>query len=100
MRGGRRVRFGAEALAELAEAAAQYEAVRAGVGGDFVEEIESIADEIRERPASFPEIVPGYRRALASVFPYAVVFVVDGDDVRILAIAHQRRRPEYWRGRG
>ncbi|WP_438003790.1 hypothetical protein [Sorangium sp. So ce321] len=32
-------------------------------------------------------------------FPYSVLYRVRDDHIRILAIAHQNRRPFYWRGR-
>jgi hypothetical protein len=39
------------------------------------------------------------RRFLLPRFPFAVAYVIRGDDVLVLAIAHTRRRPGYWRGR-
>ena len=32
-------------------------------------------------------------------FRYNVVYVIDGDEIVIVAVAHHRRRPGYWRGR-
>jgi hypothetical protein len=32
-------------------------------------------------------------------FPVSVVYRVEGDDLRILAIAAQRRKPGFWQGR-
>ena len=29
-------------------------------------------------------------------FPYRIVYYVRGDQVRIIAYAHERRRPGYW----
>ena len=33
-------------------------------------------------------------------FRYSLVYRVSGDSVRVIALAHQGREPEYWRGRG
>ncbi len=41
----------------------------------------------------------GVRRSLLKKFPYAVVFIVMAEEIRILAVAHGRRRPGYWRAR-
>lgn len=41
----------------------------------------------------------GVRRLLIERFPYSVVFVQHGNDVRVLAFAHHKRRPGYWRNR-
>lgn len=39
------------------------------------------------------------RRALLPRFPYAVVFMDLGAEIRVLAAAHARRRPGYWLNR-
>jgi mRNA-degrading endonuclease RelE of RelBE toxin-antitoxin system len=32
-------------------------------------------------------------------FSYNLVYVVESDEIVILAVAHHKRRPGYWRGR-
>jgi hypothetical protein len=32
-------------------------------------------------------------------FPFSIIYSVVNDEIRILAVAHQSRRPGYWRGR-
>ena len=32
-------------------------------------------------------------------FPYSVVYRINGEELRVIALAHQRRRPGYWSGR-
>ena len=39
------------------------------------------------------------RRALGKSFPYQVVFFVFPERVRVIAVAHQKQRPRYWRKR-
>jgi plasmid stabilization system protein ParE len=39
----------------------------------------------------------GNRRRLLKHFPYSVWFEVEADTVTILAVAHHRRLPGYWR---
>jgi hypothetical protein len=29
-------------------------------------------------------------------FPYSIIYYVRGDELRVIALAHHRRRPEYW----
>lgn len=36
------------------------------------------------------------RRAPVPRFPYTVVYLVVGDAICVVAIAHERRRPGYW----
>lgn len=53
-----------------------------------------------EAPAVGAPYVAGTRRLLARRFPYAVVYRVRGEQVvEIVAVAHYRRRPGYWRRR-
>ena len=44
----------ADALDELEEAAAWYEARRAGLGFEFAAEIERVVASVAERPLAFP----------------------------------------------
>jgi plasmid stabilization system protein ParE len=41
----------------------------------------------------------GRRRFLMKRFPYSLVYTVVGEQIRVLAVAHHSRRPDYWRGR-
>jgi plasmid stabilization system protein ParE len=39
----------------------------------------------------------GTRRCLLRRFPYTVFYEIEGNIVFVLAVAHQRRKPGYWR---
>jgi plasmid stabilization system protein ParE len=41
----------------------------------------------------------GARRVALRRFPYSVIYLELGEELRILAFAHMRRRPGYWRNR-
>jgi plasmid stabilization system protein ParE len=41
----------------------------------------------------------GRRRYCLRRFPYCVIYQVTATDLRVIAVAHQRRRPTYWRSR-
>ena len=41
----------------------------------------------------------GKRRYVMRHFPYALIYTVSGEEIRILAVAHHSRRPGYWRSR-
>jgi hypothetical protein len=40
-----------------------------------------------------------YRRFPLRRFPFALVYRIDGESLRFIAVAHRRRSPEYWRRR-
>ena len=42
---------------------------------------------------------PQIRKVGLKGFPFDVVYREAGGDVQVLAVAHHRRRPEYWIGR-
>jgi plasmid stabilization system protein ParE len=85
----------------LGEAAAWYEARGAGLGARFLDAIEVALQEILRRPSAFPRIATvrpnrAVRRALVRRFPFVVIFFVEAERVRVVAVAHARRIPGYW----
>ncbi len=98
------LRLDAEAEEELRAAADWYEAQKLGLGKDFLDAIDDALDRLRKSPgaASLVASVPAswnVRRVLVHRFPYAIVFVELEREVRVLAAAHGKRRPGYWRDR-
>ncbi len=65
----------------------------------FLDELDHAFDAIREMPGTWPSYILGTRRFLLHRFPYTVVYRSEGETVRVIAVAHQRRRAEYWRPR-
>jgi toxin ParE1/3/4 len=94
-------RLAPEATAELVEAALWYQAQRPGLESEFLDEVDRVLPLIESSPESFPRLLdmPAdlvIRRARLPRFPYALVFMDLGEQVRILAVAHAKRRPGYW----
>jgi toxin ParE1/3/4 len=99
------LRFDSEAEAELRAAISWYERERPGLGDEFwaeVQETLALIDEHHEIGGRVARVrVRGIaRRLLVRRFPYFVVYRNRGDFIEIVAIAHQSRRPGYWRSRG
>ena len=94
------IRVELEAKEELSAAAAWYEQRREGLGL----ELDAVFTVIARSPGRFPfypRVAPelGVRRAATRRYPYAIAFIELPDVIRVLAIAHERRRPAYWVGR-
>lgn len=87
------------AASDLADAHAWYDEQRAGLGREFLDEVEAALKRIAEGPLRFPCALGDVRRALVRRFPYSVYFRIRGDDVRILAVVHQHRDPREWKKR-
>ena len=95
----RRLIIRPEAGADIEDITDWYDEQRPGLGDRFLERLKSLLDRIVEWPRQFPEIVRGVRRGLLDQFPYHVYFRLDGDDVVVFAVIHQRRHPDSWRYR-
>jgi toxin ParE1/3/4 len=93
-----------EAGDELRDGAAWYEEDRAGVGVELLNAVEAVFDALATSTTA-AVLVPGFsiesrvRRVLLERFPYAVVFIETEEVVHVIAIAHFRREPGYWRDR-
>lgn len=94
-----RVSFNELAERELNDAAQYYELERPGLGATFIAEVERCTSAALEFPQSSPVVFGSVRRSLCRRFPYAILYVVKGDEVRVLAVMNLRRRPGYWVGR-
>ena len=93
-----------EAVQELAEAASWYETRQLGLAIRFLQEIDQAQHAIQSRPLTFPRLANTavdltIRRALLPRFPYALVFLELQTEIRVLAIAHAKRHPDYWLNR-
>lgn len=52
-----------------------------------------------ESPLRYPAYLHGTRRVVLRRFPYFIVFFDWQDEVYIVAVAHAKRRPGYWKKR-
>ena len=93
-----KLRIEERAEAEARSAFVWYVARNERAAERFQQALEECIDAIAQAPQSSPEIDPGIRRRLVSRrFPYAVVYRIVGDEVQVVAVMHQHRRPGYWR---
>lgn len=94
-----RVTFNILAEQELNEAASYYEGAQAGLGEEFILEIEQLVAAAAELPNAGQRMGREVRRRLCPRFPYAILYRAMRDELRVLAIMNLRRRPAYWVGR-
>ena len=99
------IRFAREARAEVIEAAHWYERQRHELRAEFLASLDDAVDRVRRLGHSLA-ILPGsepdapIRRIELQRFPCSLVFIELPTRIRVLAVAHDRRRPGYWRDRG
>lgn len=94
------IRFRPAAARELAADLRYYERDHPGRGRRFVLAVDEVVRQIAESPERFPILFePDIRSAKVHRFPYRVVYVVVAPHIDVLAVAHAKRRPGYWRRR-
>jgi toxin ParE1/3/4 len=93
-----------EAAAELDDAIAWYDKGGQGRGQQF----RATVNEVLDRCLLWPESAPVYpldqddvvvRTAGVARSPYRIVYFIELEKLTIVALAHGRRRPGYWRDR-
>ena len=88
------------AVAEHLDSVAFYESRTPGLGADYLDQFEVAMRRVVESPLLSPiEVPPEIRIAYLQRFPFSILFRVGQNEIQVLAIAHQRRRPRYWLGR-
>lgn len=95
----KRVSFHELAELELNDAAIFFEGETEGLGLRFLTAVESAVGHIQQHPEASPIIDQDVRCKVLRRFPYSIMYSIKPDRIRILAIANQKRRPFYWRGR-
>jgi toxin ParE1/3/4 len=99
------VRPDPEAEAEIRAEIRWYEAERVGLGQQLWDEIQQAVGLIAEHPAIgsiVPEVrgvVPPPRRIRVRRFPFYLVYREFAAEIEVVALAHMRRKPGYWRSR-
>ena len=85
------------ALSELHDAAVFYTTkANAELGLAFVAEFERTTSLLLENPMLGSVFRGDRRRSFLRRFPYSVIYQITTEELRIIAVAHNRRRPSYW----
>ena len=97
----RPLRSSEPASEELAAAVRWYEFQRTGLGSEFLEAVIAAVSQIESNPEIGIPVRddPRTRRLLMVRFPFQVVYRLRGPEIVIVAFAHAKRRPGYWRQR-
>lgn len=100
----RTVRILGQAAEEAVETTAWYDRQRPGLGADFFEAFEAAIDLVEAQiiplsPYPGKAGAAGAGRVILKRFPYDIVIVERRGECVVIAVAHQSRRPGYWRER-
>ena len=91
--------FHPEAVLEFEEAVQFYKQRGRKLGQRFAQEIRTTIGKIVATPDRWRVLEQDVRICRTRVFPYAMLYTIEADYILIVAIAHGKRRPGYWRHR-
>ena len=89
------------ALNEIAAAALWFDAQRTGLGQEFWLCVDETLEHLEKHPlefgrSEFATSELNLRTAVVRRFNYVIHFLIDADEVQVVAVAHAARRPGYW----
>ena len=88
-----------DATAEARAAFLWYFERNPSAANAFIAELDQAVREIRNAPERWPRHLQGTRKFLFRRFPYSVIYRITDAAIQVIAVAHQRRRPGYWKTR-
>jgi toxin ParE1/3/4 len=88
-----------EAVAEAHAAKVWYHERSPKLAVRFAAELDRAIAQIVEAPNRWSPFSSGTQRYFLKKFPFYVVYRVVGDVIQVIAVAHGRRRPGYWKTR-
>lgn len=84
------------AIHEAQDAYDWYEARSEGTGERFLAELDEHIDFILKRPNGYPKWRSSYRKVTMILFPYKVIYHIDGERIIVFSVFHNKRDPEHW----
>lgn len=93
------VEFHPRAIVDAREARRWYARRSRAAANRFMAELGRVMEQIAATPDRWPPHILGTRFYRVRRFPYLVVYRNLVDRVQVIAVAHGRRRPDYWRAR-
>jgi len=87
------------ARADLLEGLGHYRDQSPRVAQRLLAEVRRVVRFVETHPLASPRVRGDVRRRSLLRFPYSLIYYLDGESVVVVALAHHRRRPDYWHGR-
>jgi plasmid stabilization system protein ParE len=91
------LRFLPAAREELDAAAAYLDDRVLGLGKEFVDDVERTGSLVCQFAQMGRPLDSIHRAIPLQRFSFNVVYRIEGDEIIVIALAHKRRRPGYWR---
>ena len=79
---------------DLKEAFSWYEDSRPGLGFDFLLQVDAGINFIKRNPDVHSIEYKGTRKHLIKRFPYKIIYLVERENIIVLAVIHGKRSPD------
>ena len=91
--------FDPEAEIEFEQAVDYYNNCKENLGFEFAAEVYKSIDHIFAFPEAWSKLSQNTRRCITDRFPYGVIYLIEEDEIIIVAIMPLQKRPNYWMNR-
>ena len=88
-----------EALEEAQAAFLWYSARSEAVGDGFMAELDRAFGQVLDHSQTWPRCIHSTQRYILHRYPFYVVYRLTEQEVQVIAVAHAKRRPGYWKSR-
>ncbi len=93
------VLFGTEAEKEVITAYCWYQKYSLQLAERFKECLDLRIEGLKINPLTPSFVLKNYRSTKILLFPYNIIFKVEGTEIHIIAVFHSSRNPDTWKGR-
>jgi toxin ParE1/3/4 len=97
--GSKQVELHEEALAEAEAAFDWYTTRNPAAAEGFIAELDQAIEQIGAFPDAGSLHLSGTRRYVMRRFPFTVIYREQKQMTQVIAVAHSRRKPDYWKQR-
>lgn len=80
----------------MENAADDYDSADPGLGDEFLAAVEHAVGYITDEPHRWQRIDETHHRFVLRRFPFNIYYRFDDNEIYVVAVAHQKRRPMYW----
>jgi len=94
-----RIELHPDAAADAEEAASWYAERSALAAKGFLAELDLVLGRVLEVPDRWPQLEMGTRRYVFPRYPFTLIYRIKDRDIEVIAVAHHRRRQDYWKRR-
>ena len=91
--------FFEEAAAEIEDDRSWYRKRSETAEAGFLRELDHAIQQVVDAPLQWPLYLAGMRRYVFPRYPYSLIYFVEQHVIRVVAVAHDKKRPGYWRKR-